>query len=70
MLDPKNGDHNLFIIDLVEDAIGATARRKQAGELAPQGMADTARVFAQWPKHELDHRGGDARRQPSKLSLS
>ena len=69
VLDPKDRDHRLVVVDLVDHAIGTTPRRPRTREFSLQWMANTSGVLAQWAEHELDHRRGDTLGQPIELSF-
>jgi hypothetical protein len=60
VLDPKDGDGRSLVVDLVNDAIGASSRRPKSRQFALQWVTDSSRVLAQRPDHELDDCGSDA----------
>jgi hypothetical protein len=47
MFDTKHGDSPIFVIDFVDDSVGATSSRPKPREFTLQLMPDLARVLAQ-----------------------
>jgi hypothetical protein len=54
MVDAKHADCGVLLVDLVHDAVGATTRRVQIGELSPQLPTEALWVLEEWSEHELD----------------
>ena len=59
MVDVGDIDPPPLVIDAVDDAVAASARRSQAGERAGQGTAQPMRLFSQSPEDQLHARGAD-----------
>ena len=61
--DAKHSDCVPFVVDPVDDPVGAASGSEKAGEFVAEFSPDPMRCFDQRPSEELDHRGGDAFRK-------
>lgn len=55
MLYTQHDNLAVLVVDPVQDPIGATPRRVDAGELAPESRADSSWVLDECSGEELDH---------------
>jgi hypothetical protein len=69
MFDAEDVNEPLVVTDLVVDAIGATSGRPETSEFTLERVTDLARIVAERPEHELDHRRGDPLGEAGKLSF-
>lgn len=69
MVDAEHGDALLCVVDLGDDAVGASSRGPESRQFTLQRVTDSAWVLAQRAEHELDDGGGDAFRKSAELAF-
>ena len=69
MVNSKNNDESVLVIDLVDDPIGPSARRMESRQLALQPTANSMWILYERRQHEFDDGSCGLLRQFLKLSL-
>lgn len=70
MVDVDHHDDESVVMDLVDDPVRTPAGSPQALEVAPQGLANAARLAGEIPVDELYDRRDDARRHVAQVAPS
>lgn len=69
MVDAVNDHEVVGLVDLVDDAVRASAGRSQSCQLALERTAHAVGVLQERPEHELDDRGRRPLRKPTELPI-
>jgi hypothetical protein len=69
VLDSKDDDEPLGLIDLVDDPVHAPSGRSHSGQFTLQFSAETVGVVEQRSEHELDDRRRSAVGKPIEVSF-